>query len=89
MTENGVQRKLRTILAADVKRYSRLMGENEVGTCQTLTSYLTPIRLIISEQKGRVFSSPGDTIMAEFASMVDAVRCPINIQPTLNSLSTP
>ena len=60
MTENTVERKLRAILCADVKGYSRMMGEDEVGTYQTLTSYLESVRSIISEHNGRVFSSPGD-----------------------------
>jgi len=58
MTENSVKRKLRAILSADVKGYSRMMGEDEVGTYQTLTANLESIRSIISEYDGRVFSSP-------------------------------
>jgi len=66
MTEDSVKRKLTAILCADVEDYSRMMGENEVGTYHTLTNNLESIRSIISEHKGRVFSSPGDAIMAEF-----------------------
>jgi len=62
MAENTVDRKLRAILCADVKGYSRMMGEDEVGTYQALTSNLESIRSIISEHKGRVFSSPGDLL---------------------------
>ncbi len=65
MTENSVKRKLTAILCADVKGYSRMMGENEDGTYHTLTANLKSIRSIISEHKGRVFSSPGDAVMAQ------------------------
>lgn len=77
MAEGSVNRKLRAILSADVKGYSRLMGEDEVGTYQTLTAYLELIRSIISEHNGRVFSSPGDAVMAHFSSVIDAVSLAI------------
>jgi len=80
MAEDSVERKLKAILSADVKGYSRMMGEDEVGTYQTLTANLKSIRSIISEHKGRVFSSPGDAVMAEFSSVVDAVKCAVEIQ---------
>ena len=60
MAEDSVKRKLRAILSADVKGYSRMMGEDEVGTYQTLTANLESIRSITSKHNGRVFSSPGD-----------------------------
>jgi len=59
MAEDSVKRKLRAILSADVKGYSRMMGENEVGTYQTLPTNLESIRSIFSDHDGRVFSSPG------------------------------
>ena len=80
MADNSVERKLRAILSADVKGYSRMMDEDEVGTYQTLTTSLKSIRPIISEYNGRIFSSPGDTVMAEFSSVVDAVQCAVEIQ---------
>ena len=80
MAENTVKRKLTAILCADVKGYSRMMGEDEVGTYQTLTANLESIRFIISEYKGRVFSSPGDAVMVEFSSVVDAVQCAVELQ---------
>ena len=85
MTENTVDRKLRAILAADVKGYSKMMGEDEVGTYQALTANLKSIRSIISEHKGRVFSSPGDAVMAEFASVVDAVQCAVEFQEKIEA----
>jgi len=85
MAENTVERKLRAILSADVKGYSRMMGEDEVGTYQTLTANLESIRSIISEHKGRVFSSPGDAVMAEFSSVVDAVQCGVELQEKIEA----
>jgi adenylate cyclase len=85
MAEITVDRKLRAILAADVKGYSRMMGEDEVGTYQTLTAYLESINSIISEHKGRVFSSPGDAVMAEFPSVVDAVQCAVELQENIEA----
>jgi len=85
MTENTVERKLRAILAADVKDYSRMMGEDEDGTYQTLTANLESIRSIISEHKGHIFSSPGDAVMAEFSSVVDAVKCAVKLQEKIET----
>ena len=85
MAEDSVKRKLRAILSADVKGYSRMMGEDEVGTYQTLTANLKSIRSIISEHKGRVFSSPGDAVMAQFASVVDAVKCAVELQDKIEA----
>lgn len=87
MVENTVERKLRAILSADVVDYSRMMGEDRVGTYHTLTARLESIRSIISEHKGRVFSSPGDAIMAEFPSVVDSVQCAINIQESIEAIN--
>jgi adenylate cyclase len=83
MTENSLERKLRAILSADVKGYSRLMGEDEEYTIKTITAYRETIFGIISKHKGRVVDSPGDNILAEFASAVNAVSSAIEIQETL------
>ena len=64
--DQNITRKLRAILSADVKGYSRMMGEDKDSTYQTLTTNLESICSIISEHKGLVFSSPGDTVMAQF-----------------------
>jgi len=85
MAEDSVKRKLTAILCADVKGYSRLMGEDEVGTYQTLTANLDSIRPIISEHNGRIFSSPGDAVMAEFSSVVDAVQCAVELQEKIEA----
>jgi len=83
MTENSLDRKLRAILSADVKGYSRLMGEDEEHTIKTITAYRETIFSLISKHKGRVVDSPGDNILAEFASALDAVNSAIEIQEKL------
>jgi len=85
MAENTVERKLIAILCADVKGYSRMMGEDEVGTFHTLSTYLEIINTIIEEHRGRVFSSPGDAVLAQFASVVDAVQCAAEIQKNIEA----
>ncbi|MEE8211052.1 MAG: hypothetical protein V3T85_03910, partial [Acidiferrobacterales bacterium] len=67
--------------AADVVGYSRLMGENEEGTLATLTTHLKElIEPCIAEHRGRVVKTTGDGLLAEFASVVDAVRCAVAFQ---------
>jgi len=83
MTENALDRKLRAILSADVKGYSRLMGEDEEHTIKTITAYRETFFSLISKHKGRVVDSPGDNILAEFASALNAVNSAIEIQETL------
>ena len=83
MTNEGVKRKLAAILNADVKGYSRLMGEDEDATVRTLTAYRTIMATLIQKHQGRVVDSPGDNLLAEFASVVDAVRCAVEIQEEL------
>ena len=75
MTENNFQRKLTAILSADVVGYSRLMGEDEEATVLILNKYKEFIFALISKNNGRVIDSPGDNVLAEFASVVDAVQC--------------
>ena len=77
----AVQRRLATILAADVAGYSRLMGEDEEGTLAALTAHRTElIEPCIAEHNGRVVKTTGNGLLAEFASVVDAVRCAIAFQ---------
>ena len=85
MPENSVKRKLTAILCADVKGYSRMMGEDEVGTFHTLSDYLEIMNTIIADHRGRVFSSPGDAILAQFVSVVDAVQCAVEIQEKIEA----
>jgi len=83
MTEEGFKRKLTAILSADVEGYSRLMGEDEDATIRTLTAYRDLMSTLIQKHRGRVVDSPGDNLLAEFLSVVDAVRCAVEIQEEL------
>ncbi|MBI3245930.1 MAG: tetratricopeptide repeat protein [Deltaproteobacteria bacterium] len=83
MTTPNVQRKLAAIFSADVKGYSRLMGDDEVATIRTLTAYREVMASSIRQHRGRVVDAPGDNLLAEFTSVVDAVHCAIEVQGTL------
>ena len=83
MTPEKFKRKLTAILSADVKGYSRLMGEDEEGTIRTLNAYMGIITGFIQQHRGRVVFTGGDSVLAEFASVVDAVRCAVGIQEEL------
>jgi len=85
MTQEGFKRKLTAILSADVVGYSRLMGEDEDTTVQTLTTYRDVISSLIKDHKGRVVDSPGDNILAEFASVVNSLRCAWDIQQEIKT----
>ncbi len=85
MTTDEVKRKLTAIFSADVVGYSRLMGEDELATVQTLTSYKETMTKLIRHYRGRVLDSIGDNLMAEFASVVDAVQCAVEVQQVLSS----
>ena len=80
MADEGFERKLAAILSADVEGYSRLMDDDEEATVRTLTSYRTVISGLVQQYGGRVVDSPGDNILAEFKSVVDAVNCAVEIQ---------
>ena len=83
MNSDKVKRKLTAILSADVKGYSRLMGEDEEGTIRVLKAHLEVISRNIQQHQGRIVSTGGDSVLAEFASVVDAVRCAVEIQKEL------
>ena len=72
MTAESINRKLTAILSADAKGYSRLMGEDEVGTVQLLKEYREIMAQLIHQHRGRVVDSPGDNLLAEFGSVVEA-----------------
>jgi TolB-like protein/class 3 adenylate cyclase/Tfp pilus assembly protein PilF len=80
-----LERKLTAILCADVFGYSRLMGENEEATLRTLSSYRKLIDSLIEQHRGRFVNSAGDSVLAEFASVVNAVQCAVEIQSTLKA----
>jgi adenylate cyclase len=83
--QKRVKRKLRAIVSADVQGYSRLMGDDEVATFKTITEYREIFTSIVSQYNGRVVDSPGDNILSEFASVVDAVQCAVEIQKVLKA----
>ena len=83
MTEKGFKRKLAAIFSADVQGYSRLMGGDEISTIRTLTAYKEAMTSLIKQNRGRVVDAPGDNLLAEFASVVNAVNCAVEIQRTL------
>jgi TolB-like protein/class 3 adenylate cyclase len=78
-------RKLAAILSADVKSYSRLMGEDEVATIRTLTAYREVMTALIPQHRGRVVDAVGDNLLAEFLSVVQAVECAVAIQQELQA----
>jgi len=80
MADEGFKRKLAAILSADVKGYSRLMEEDEEATIRTLTEYRDIIAKQVKLHKGRVVDSPGDNVLADFASVVDALKCAVQTQ---------
>ena len=85
MTTQEVKRKLTAILSADVKGYSRLMGEDEEWTVRTLSAHREIMRGLIQQHRGRIVDAPGDNVLAEFASVVDAVQCSVEIQQVLRA----
>ncbi len=84
MSENvRVQRRLAAILSADVAGYSRLMGDNEVATIRTLSEYRAAISAIVATHHGRIVDMPGDNLLAEFGSAIDAVEAALAMQDEL------
>jgi TolB-like protein/class 3 adenylate cyclase len=74
------KRKLTAILSADAVGYSRLMAEDETATVKTIASYREIMASLIKQHRGRVVDSPGDNLLAEFSSVVDAVQCAVAVQ---------
>ncbi len=85
MAEELVKRKMTTIFAADVEGYSRLMNADEEATLKTLGEYREIFDGLITRHDGRVFSTGGDSVLAEFTSAVEAVRCAISWQEEIAS----
>ena len=83
MADEDYKRKLTAILSADVVGYSRLMGNDETATVNTLKSHRSLFSEKVQAFNGRVVDSPGDNILAEFRSIVDAVSCAVTIQKGL------
>jgi adenylate cyclase len=82
---DGLERKLATILSADVAAYSRLMAEDEERTLQTFRAHKEVFEKLVQLHRGRVFNTAGDAILAEFSSAVEAVRCATEVQAALRT----
>jgi adenylate cyclase len=80
MTDDKVKRRLTTVLCADVHSYSRLMEADETGTLETLRRYFATMARLVERHDGRIVNTWGDAVIAEFASVVEAVQCAIEIQ---------
>ena len=85
MAEKGFKRKLTAILSADAVGYSRLMGEDEEATVRTITAYREVLSTLIQQHNGKVLDSPGDNLLAEFVSVVDAVQCAVAVQKEIKA----
>jgi adenylate cyclase len=85
MADKGFKRKLTAILSADAVEYSRLMGEDEEATVHILTTYREVLATLIQQHNGNVLDSPGDNLLAEFASVVDAVQCAVAVQKEIKA----
>ena len=89
MAKEGFKRKLTAILSADAVEYSRLMGEDEEATVQTLTAYREVLSTLIQQHNGKVVDSPGDNLLAEFVSVVDGVQCAVAVQKEIKARTEP
>lgn len=90
MTESKVKRRLTTVLCADAYGYSRLMEADEAGTLEMLRRYRTAIAGLVERHDGRIVNTWGDAVIAEFASVVEAVQCAVEIQQEIsNQASNP
>jgi len=85
MADEGFKRKLTAILSADAVDYSRLMGDNEEATVRTLKAYREVLSTLIQQHNGQVLDSPGDNLLAEFVSVVDAVQCAVAVQKEIKT----
>src|SRR3954454_9123174 len=84
-----IKRRLTTVLCADVHGYSRLMEADEAGTLAKLRRYRTAIAGLVERHEGRIVNTWGDAVIAEFASVVEAVQCAIEIQQEISQTPTP
>lgn len=88
MGANGFIRKITTVMSANVVGYSKLIGDDEAATVQTLTVYKNEMSALINQHRGRVIDFPCNNMLSEFAIVVDAVKCAVAIQKELNSRNT-
>jgi TolB-like protein/class 3 adenylate cyclase/cytoskeletal protein CcmA (bactofilin family) len=85
MSTEKYKRRLTAIFSADVVGYSRLMGEDEAATVGTITKYRRILSDLVEQYRGRIVDSPGDNVLAEFASVVDATQCAVSVQKEIQS----
>lgn len=85
MPTEGVERKLVAILAADVAEYSRLMHADEVGTLSALSAHRVAIDQLIDQRGGRIVGTAGDSVLAEFPNVIDAVECAVEVQQIMRA----
>jgi adenylate cyclase len=78
-----IERKLAAIFAADIAGYSRLMARDEIGTLARLKACRVIIDGLIASHRGRIFNTAGDSVVADFASAVDAVQCAVAVQAAI------
>ena len=83
MEPHRPERKLTAILHADVQGYSRLIAQDDAATLHTLTAYLEMMRALVQQHEGRAVGSRGDSLLAEFPSVVEAVQCAVEMQHEL------
>ncbi len=85
MVPKPIERKLAAILSADVVGYSRLMAEDEAATIRTLTAYRAQVATLVREHRGRVVDTPGDNLLAEFPTALDAVQAAVEVQRVIGA----
>src|SRR5207244_11739301 len=83
------KRKLAAILHADVVGFSRLMGEDEAGTHQALGKLRHAVDPLITEHGGRIVGTAGDSLLADFSSVVDALSCAVEMQQAARAINDP
>lgn len=88
MSTSPLRRRLAAIMSIDVVSYSKMMGEDEEGTLQLLNTHRAYIDSFIHNHEGRVANTAGDSVLAEFASPVEAVRCGVEIQDSVEGLNS-
>ena len=84
----STERRLVAVFAADVEGYSRLMAADEIGTLQRLTERRAILDKNIADHKGRIANTAGESVLAEFGSAVDAVKCAVEVQAVLTEANS-
>ncbi len=85
MDPEGVERRLVAVLSADAVGYSRLMAQDESATIRTVRDYREQIAVLVRQHRGEVVDSPGDNVLAQFPTALDAVRSALEIQRVIRA----